>query len=156
MTRLDTDSSDEVKKVDDESVREERGERLLALYEKINDGAPQGKSWLNICGIVSVIAIVAVGALSWFVVSSLGPASSAGIWVAYVILVLIAVFSSLVPWLSMRSYHEVTLAWIDAWKKTEIEEIRRLMRARDCRSFELMQEIKFAPKKGLFSTMCET
>lgn len=144
-TKSDIDESDEVEtdRVDDEKSREERQERLLALYEKMNEDEPLGKCKVITSGALLAIAIIAVSILSWAVISNLGQSLSAGLWVAYIIFVLFVGLLLIIVWSSVRSHYEVTLAWIDVWKKTEIEEIRRTARKRDDKTFLAMYEIKF-------------
>lgn len=132
----------ETDRVDDEMSREERQERLLGLYREMNGGKSQSKGGLIACGVISVIAIVTLCCFSQFVISSLGPASSTEIWVAYAVFVLLIGLSLAVVLSSVRSHHEVTLAWVDAWKKTEIEEIRQSARKRDDKTFLAMYEMK--------------
>lgn len=126
---------------DEEKTRKSQ-ERLVGLYDKMNEGRSSSKWETIMPGISLIIVVVILGVLSGLIMSGCCPDSLIGIWIVLFALVLLAVIMLLVIWSAVRSHNEITLAWIDAWKRTEIEEIRQSMRDRDYRIVELMQELK--------------
>lgn len=127
----------------DEIGRKERQERLLDLYREMNGEKSSGKRKLLLeCVALAGGALIALAILSGIVISSLVSVSLIGIWAVYIIFVLVSALALLIVWSSLRSYREVTLAWIDAWKRVELEGVRQSMRERDYVAFDLMQETK--------------
>ena len=126
---------------DEEKTRKSQ-ERLVGLYDKMNEGRSSSKWETIMPGISLIIVVIIFGVLSGLIMSGCCPDSLIGIWIVLFALVLLAVIMLLVIWSAVRSHNEITLAWIDAWKRTEIEEIRQSMRDRNYRIVELMQELK--------------
>ena len=143
MKKSDADRLIKVKvdRGDEEKARKSQ-ERLVGLYDKMNEGRSSSKWETIILGISLILVVIILGVLSGLILSGCCPDSLIGIWIVLFALVLLAVILLLVIWSAVRSHNEATLAWIDAWKRTEIEEIRQSMRDRDYRIVELMQELK--------------